>query len=251
MRGDGPAGTPSPAVPIVPGRLAATELLDRDGHDPNELAANLADIRRVNRLGGGTRVVLRHLRELVEPIPWERPVDVLDLGCGSGDIPLAVAAWLRRRNREARVIAADASAEVLAIARHQVGERPEIALARFDARNVALPDRAVDVVLCSLTLHHLDPEDAVRLLREMRRLARVGFIVNDVERSAAGFAVAWAASRLGTRNRLTRHDMPLSVRRAYTVDEVRELLAEAGIAEATVARHPLFRLTVVWKRPAD
>ena len=83
------------------------------------------------------------------------------------------------------------------------------------------------------------------VLREMDRLSRAGFILNDIRRCAAGYVAAWTASRLATRNRLTRHDMPLSVRRAYTPDELRALLRMAGIADATVTTHPLFRMAAV------
>ncbi len=240
---------PTRGLSLLGPRLRAAELLDGVGHDPVELAENLDDIRKVNQLGGGTRVVLRHLPGLLEGLPWDRPVEILDLGTGSADIPVAIADWLRPRNRAARIVASDFSDEVLAAARRRIGRRHEIATARYDALAVPLLDRAVDVVLSSLTMHHFEPEEAVRLLREMHRLGRAGFILNDIARSAPGYAAAWVSSRLGTRNRLTRHDMPLSVRRAYSPAELRALLDAAGVEGARVERHPLFRIAAVWKRP--
>jgi ubiquinone/menaquinone biosynthesis C-methylase UbiE len=114
---------------------------------------------------------------------------------------------------------------------------------------VPLSDRSCDIVLCSLSLHHFAPPDAIRVLREMDRLSRVGFIVNDIRRCLAGYAAAWGASRLATRNQLTRHDMPLSVRRAYTPQELRELLRAAGLPDAHVTTHPLFRMAAVRRQP--
>ena len=118
-------------------------------------------------------------------------------------------------------------------------------LAPYDARAVPLPDASVDVVLCSLALHLFPPGEAVAVLREMDRLACHGFVLNDIRRGTIGYVVAWVASRLGTRNRLTRHDMPLSVLRAYTPGELRTLLDRAGIPDAVIARHPLFRMAAV------
>lgn len=230
--------------PLGP-RREGEELLDGAGHDPAELAANLRDIRRVNRLGGGTATVLRHLPALLATVPRERPARVLDLATGSGDIPLAAVRWARSVGRPLEVTASDLSAEILAAARQTLGHLPEVRFARYDARAVPLPDGAVDVVLCSLALHHLPPAEATAVLREMLRLGAVGFILNDVERSRAGWVAAWAASRVGTRNRLTRHDMPFSVRRAYTAEEIAALLAAAGAAGARIHRHPLFRLAAV------
>jgi ubiquinone/menaquinone biosynthesis C-methylase UbiE len=227
---------------------AAEELLDRAEHDPIELAANLRDIRTVNRLAGGTTTVLRHLPGLVCRVPRGHPVTLLDLATGSGDIPLAIHAWAARNGRPVQMTLSDRSPQVLDEARHALNGFPAVSFVICDARAVPMPDRAFDVVLCSLALHHFDPPDAMRVLHEMHRLSRTGFIVNDIRRCVTGYAAAWLTSRLATRNQLTRHDMPLSVQRAYTPDELRGLLLEAGIPGAVVTTHPLFRMSAVYRQ---
>jgi len=82
-------------------------------------------------------------------------------------------------------------------------------------------------------------------------LARHGFVLNDLARSWHGYAGAWLSSRLATRNRMTRHDAPLSVLRAYTPAELRNLLVRAGIHGAVVRRRPLFRMTAVKQHPCE
>lgn len=229
----------------APGRSDGTELLDEPGHDPSELAANLRDIRRVNHLLGGTATTLRHLPRLLESIPGDEPVSILDLATGSGDIPLAVANWAAVLQRNVTILASDYVDEILTLAGEQIGDHPHITLVQFDARAVPLPDNSFDIVLCSLALHHFTPDDAVLVLREMDRLARVGFIVNDLRRSRLGWFAAWLATRLTTRNRLTRNDAPLSVRRAYTPDELANLLDQAGVTDASISRHLWFRMAAV------
>ena len=80
-----------------------------------------------------------------------------------------------------------------------------------------------------MVLHHLEPDDAIRFLREMGRVARLGVIVNDLARSRWAWLGAWLLGHALTGNRLSRHDGPLSVRRAYTPREMRALMAEAGL----------------------
>ena len=98
-----------------------------------------------------------------------------------------------------------------------------------DGRSLPYPDRSFDIAHASLVLHHLAPDDAVALLREMARVARLGIVVNDLDRSRLGLLGAWLVGHLATRNRYTRHDAPLSVRRAYRADEMTALLVEAGL----------------------
>jgi len=81
------------------------------------------------------------------------------------------------------------------------------------------------------------------LLRELRRVARTTPIVCDLARSRAAYAGTWLVTRL-SRNRLTRHDAPLSVRRAYTPDEALALARDAGWRGARVRREPFFRMTL-------
>ena len=229
-------------------RSEAEELLDRDGHDPAELTANLQDILTVNRLAGGVATVLRHLPGLLSQSPRGRPVEILDLATGCGDIPLSLAAWADRQQRPLHLTVTDRSPEILAEARRTLAGVPGVTFTVCDARAVPMPERSFDVVLCSLSLHHFAPGEAIQVLREMDRLARTGFILNDIRRCLAGFVAAWAASRVATRNRLTRHDMPLSVLRAYTPDELRALLRQAGIHGASVTTHPLFRMAAVHRQ---
>jgi len=75
------------------------------------------------------------------------------------------------------------------------------------------------------------------VLREMARVARIGVIVDDLLRSRLGYLGARLMRTLLTANRLTRHDGPLSVRRAYRPSELAELLRRAGI-------RPLCQLTI-------
>jgi ubiquinone/menaquinone biosynthesis C-methylase UbiE len=227
-------------------RSDEAELLDEEEHDPAELAANLRDIRRVNQLFGGTSTVLRHLPGLLATISAnEHPVTLLDLATGSGDIPLAIARWAKQRDLAVTIVASDSSNEILALAHEQIFGHPEITLARYDARAVSLPDKQFDIVLCSLALHHFSPDDAVQVLREMDRLARTGFILNDLRRGRLAYAAARVAALLTTRNRLTRNDAPLSVRRAYTPAELDSLLRQAGIEDVTISTHRWFRMAAV------
>lgn len=232
-------------------RSEQDELLDGTVYTPAELKDNFRDIRRVNQLLGGTSTILRHLPSLLRHIPDTRPAAILDLASGCADIPIAISQWAKRRGQPVAIVASDVSDAILALAEAAIGADPDIDLARYDARAISLPDRHVDIVLCSLALHHFPPDEAVQVLREMARLSRTGFILNDLRRSRPGYAAAWAAARLTTRNRLTRNDAPLSVRRAYTPHELDGMLRRAGITDATISTHPWFRMAAAWRRAED
>ncbi|MDQ2655469.1 MAG: methyltransferase domain-containing protein [Chloroflexota bacterium] len=227
----------------IPHRIEGDELLDDAGHDLAELADSLRDVRRVNQLFGGLRTVRTQLPRLLAATSPERPVTILDLATGSADIPINAVRWARQQGREVEITASDYSADILAIAARRVAGYPNIHVLQCDAREVPFADASFDIVLCSLALHHFAPPDAVRVLAEMDRVSRVGFIVNDLARSRPGYIGAWLVGRLATRNRITRHDAPLSALRAYTPGELRALLDRAGVADVEVRSSPWFRMS--------
>ena len=230
--------------------------MDAPGHDPAVLADNLGDLRRVNRWVGGVRLTLRALDRLTAELRPGASLTLVDLATGGADIPRAVLGWARRRGLRACVLATDISPEILALAAaarpgkdgapdpsvgwhgskgvsgppgeaRARGSRLDFAVA--DARCLPFPNGGVDIVMCSLALHHQAPEDAVAMLGEMRRVARRGVVVNDIVRCWRGYWGARLLSRTLSTNPLTRHDGPLSVRRAYTRPEMTALASRAGL----------------------
>jgi hypothetical protein len=212
----------------LPRAAGALELLDRPAPFA-DLGECLDDVARLNRLFGGRLVTLAHVRRLLRRVPAHRTATVLDLGTGGADVPRALVAWARRAGRRIRVFALDRDEATLRIARREARGYPEIVLLRADVLALPLRPRSVDVVISALTLHHLEPAAARACLVAMDRAARLGFVVNDLFRSRAAYALVWLATRLLARNHMSRHDGPLSVLRAYTPREVRGLCAGAGL----------------------
>ena len=223
-------------------RLAdAPELLDGPLDDPAVVAGNLRDLRRINRLLGGVTLSEWGVRRLLDGDGSLAPASILDVGTGGADIPLALLANARRAGRELRIDATDSRAEILDAAR---AARPGIdrvaGLSLLLVDDDALPhsDGSFDIAHASLVVHHLEPHQAVGFLRELGRVARRGVVVNDVDRGRLAWLGAWLVGHLLTTNRFTRHDAPLSVRRAYTLDEMRDLLRQAGLRPIDARRGP-------------
>ncbi|MBW3592652.1 MAG: methyltransferase domain-containing protein [Actinobacteria bacterium] len=191
------------------------------------MAGSLHDLARINRLLLGTRLTLGGVGALLADVPRGARVSLLDAGCGGGDMAASLARWARGRGLVPRVVALDANREIASIAERRFGREIEVRVG--DMLALDLPDASVDVATCSLVIHHFEPSDAVQALRELRRVARRGVVVNDLVRTRVGFLGAHGLARFATQNPITRHDAVVSVRRAYTRSELVELLREAGL----------------------
>jgi 2-polyprenyl-3-methyl-5-hydroxy-6-metoxy-1,4-benzoquinol methylase len=223
------------------------EVMDQPGLSADRHAAALRALARINWLSRSAGLVWPPLLALARRLA-PRPVRVLDVATGGGDIPVRL--W--RRARRAGVALAVEGCDVSATAVSFAAERAAAAGAnvRFylhDALRGPLPD-SYDAVTCSLFLHHLSDEEAVGLLRRMAAAAPL-VVVNDLVRGVAGFVLAWLGARLLTRSDVVHTDGPLSVRAAYTVAEARALAEQAGLAGARVARRWPCRFLLTWERP--
>jgi ubiquinone/menaquinone biosynthesis C-methylase UbiE len=236
----------------------------------HELETTLRDIRRANIFGLGTWVVKHHLSRLLEAEGeddgrWmmapgrdpHGPLRILDVATGSADIPQALCKWGAKRGISVEIVATDISDAILRVARERIYRMwskegagagdPPVSFLACDATSLPFSASAFDVVTCSLALHHLDVRQARQALQEMSRVARRGFIVNDIYRSQGAWYMATVLANLTSTNRLTRHDGPASVLRAYTPAELRRLSESAGVRVAIYV-HPFWRMAAVGRR---
>lgn len=211
-------------------RATDRELIDDPVESLDELAENFRDIEASNRWLGGLNAVRM-------AVPADART-VLDVGAGSADIPRALA-----RNG-LHITCLDSNADVIEIARQRSIGCAGLDFRCGDGTRLPFPDKSFDVVMCNLALHHFDPAEAVVLLREMRRVAGLRTVVTDLRRSRTAWIGAWCFSRLVSRNRLTRHDAPLSALRAYTPGEALDLAARAGWPRPRVRIAPFFRMAL-------
>ena len=220
-------------------------MMDRPDAEPSRVRESLRDLAGVNRYLGGRAALLPGLRRALAGrsaagAGWS----LLDVGTGAADVPAWAAAWARSRGYDVTVVGLDRGRAAIAVARETVSGDGTVALVRGDALALPFRDRAFDVAMSSTTLHHFSGEAAVRLLRELHRVARRGVVIGDLRRSIPGYIGArLLAATVWRGHRYARHDGPLSVRRAYTVPEVRGLLRAAGL-DGRVQRRAFFRLSV-------
>ena len=213
----------------------ALEHLDRPVA-PAERDASLADIDRLNAWFGGYALTLRALDRVSARVPPSGRLLVVDVGGGRGDFARRLVEHARRRGRRVHVVVVDRDPDLLAAAGRRAASA--VSLVRADATALPFRERGADVVTMSLTLHHMEPDAAVTSLAEMCAVARTAVIVNDLLRTRLSLALVWLATRLLACHPISRHDGPLSVRRAYSPDEMRGMADKAGAPVRRIERYP-------------
>jgi SAM-dependent methyltransferase len=225
-------------------RSAELEMMDLPGQPRELLAGNLGDLRFINRYIGCHRAVINGLARVVGKDDLNR-FTLLDVGAGSGDVAAAIIRWARRRGVAARISALEREPITVEQAVEQARGVPEIALVQGDGAAPPFRRQAFDFVLASQLLHHFTDERIVELLQLWAGLARRAIIVADLVRHPLAYYGVRLLTRALTRNRMTRIDAPLSVRRACTLAEWRELIHRADVGSFEVEPALPFRMIAV------
>ena len=224
------------------------ELLDTDSGTPQEIADSLLDLQGINLRFGG----ISTMHSMVERVSRKTRVNtftLLEVAAGAGYVPEATRQRLEAEGIHLQLTLLDrAQSHLPPKNSHEtvLGKtlRP---LVVGDALALPFQDASFDLVDCSLFAHHLLPEDLVKFVNEGLRVCRIAVLINDIVRSRLHLSLVYAAAPL-FRSRITRHDAPASVRRAYTRKEMSLLLAKTRATSIEVKRHYLFRMGVIaWK----
>ncbi len=218
-------------------RVVVPELLDGDTGTPREVAGSLADLRMFNRHFGGGNVTGKLLLE-VATRRHLTTISFLDVAGASGDVATLSGEFLARHGIILRPVLLDRASS------HLNGGHPAVC---GDALALPFADNSFDAVGCSLFLHHLEPQQVIAFTHEALRVSRHAFLINDLVRHPVHLAVA-EAGRAIYRSRLTRHDAPASVRRAYTVKEMKDFVAQTRAESFEINTHYFFRMGgIAWK----
>ena len=217
---------------------------------PRVVGRTLAFLEMTNRWFGGTGIVLRALQRWSAGWPAGRGVRVLDVGTGGADIPCALLAWARAQDVDMEVTGIDLAPDVVAAARERTRGVEGLSIEQASLADVAASERRFDYVTASLFLHHVPPGRVGDALGGLDRLATRGVIVSDLRRSWLALAGVGLLSYVAG-NAVVRHDGPLSVRRAFTVDELGDMASGLGLRYLQARSEGPFRVSLSGEKQGD
>jgi SAM-dependent methyltransferase len=229
---------------LIPARRRGFEHLD-DPALPAAIAERLLrDVALANALFGGARAVLAEVRTVFEEARTAgvRELSLLDVGTGLADIPVAIAALGAEFGIRVTSIGLEHSVGMAQVARKRVATA-----VAADGRALPFGNDTVDIITCSLVLHHFEGDAALALLRECARVSRRSVIISDLRRSWAAIALLWLVSFPLRFHPFSRHDGVASIRRGFTPAELDATVRLAGARAPRTRTRLGWRVTAAWE----
>ena len=221
--------------PDLTTRSLELERLDTGDYTEAEYALWQREMYYINRFLGDTRCLKLEIRDALRESKTGS-ISILDVGAGSGELLESAREMFTNTSLLVGVDINRSSVQTVA-------SRADMDAVQADALTLPFADSSFDIVVCSLFLHHLNDDAAVKLLGEMQRVARLRFVVIDLHRHALAYFLYRTFGRL-VLQKFSLDDGSLSIRRSFRPDELLALAVRAGVRNAEVRRRAAFRLVL-------
>jgi 2-polyprenyl-3-methyl-5-hydroxy-6-metoxy-1,4-benzoquinol methylase len=230
-------------------RTVTPEIMDRPDVDPADHLDALEALRRINNASNAADSIFRPIEAMARRENLKN-LSILDIACGGGDVPIAVATQLKSAGIDVDLTLLDRSPTALHGAA-DAAHRAQIPCHTIQADiSQPWPDITADVVTCSLFLHHLlEPAHVVDFLSKARAIAKKQIVISDLRRSRLGYLIAFFGGRILSRSKIVHHDGPVSVRAAWTINEMTTFARNAKLTNAKIQPSFPWRMLLTWEIP--
>ena len=231
-------------MPDFSDRATAHEIMDDLGVSGVDLDQALHELDGINFLLGGNYVTLQGLALLTERYKKGR-LHIADVGCGSGDMLRRIRRLMERRQIDAVLTGFDANPNVV---NYAMAHTPASCRIQYEALNIFSDDfksRKFDVVTATLFFHHFSDDQLILFFKALRNHVSMGLVINDIHRHWFAYYAIKMLTKIFSKSPMVIHDGPVSVLRAFTRAELKQILMKAGFDRFTIKWRWAFRWQVV------
>jgi 2-polyprenyl-3-methyl-5-hydroxy-6-metoxy-1,4-benzoquinol methylase len=228
-------------------RSDAREYIDDAHIDANVLRQTYQEMKSLNICTLGYWPTMSALEYLLARCGRDRTIKILDIGCGDGEILRRIDDYGRRKNFSFELTGIDLSSEAIAAS---VELTPSgITFIHGDILSYG-ENKTYDIIINSLTTHHMTNQEIVKLMQWMTVHARIGWSISDLNRRAIAYYFIKYFASIGGYNYVICHDAPLSVTRSFRRQDWVNLLAQAefNLDSVKISWYPNFRYGIRYEK---
>jgi hypothetical protein len=229
-------------------RSTALEPIEHLDLPTEDLFRALSFVEMVSHWTGGNELVINFLDDCVSRMQSPVSLSLLEVGCLRGELAHAIVDWARLKKIDIRILAIDDNPRFIDMARERSLGYKEIT---FDVRSlhdpVFLQAQQFDYTISVHLLHRERTPEATFLLKKMNFLSKRGLMACDWVRDLRAYLWMAAFSSF-VRNESIRSGARLSIRKGYTLNEVRRMAKEAGVDYLPLTVNFGYRFTLAGER---
>jgi 2-polyprenyl-3-methyl-5-hydroxy-6-metoxy-1,4-benzoquinol methylase len=222
-------------------RTNQSEIMDDFLMEGDVLKDALDKIAKINQLLGGNKLTLEGLKSLLKNIPSKQKITIVDVGCGNGDMLRTIADYAENNELDVVLIGIDANQFTIDYAKKLSAHYPNISYRCEDIFEKSFEKVHYDIVLCTLTLHHFNNEEIIKLLNLFKANAKHGIVINDLQRSTISYRLFQGLCFIFRLNEMSRKDGLVSILRGFKKQELQQFSKELQFKKYSIEWKWAFR----------
>lgn len=229
-------------------RSSQQEIMDDLDFHGDEMKNLLKDLKTVNKWLGGNNITIDGIQKLLKGHPKSKPIVLLDIGCGDGELLRICSDFGRRNNFNFVCIGLDFNENILKEGEKKSRQYPNVSFQKVD---VFLDKKLIpncDIALCTLFLHHFSNEEIEILLNVFLNKSNIGVVVNDLHRSKWAFNLFKIASKLFLKTKTANHDGLVSIARGFKRQELENISKKIHNQKSTIHWRWAYRYQWILKK---
>ncbi len=229
-------------------RSQEPELMDDTTLSGPGLAQNLTEISATNRWFGARTVLITALNLIYKKYKndFKNKISIADLGCGAGDLFIAMDRWAIKKKLAIEFIGIDVNSFMLDHAKNQVKILSPVQYIEGNILEKSfIQSLSVDISCLNSITHHFTDKEFIKLLQELYTQTRKAIIINDLRRNSLAYYGIKVIAKIFNFCYLTQHDAPLSVLRSFRKNELIDVLTKAGLKSFQIRRAWAFRWQII------
>lgn len=194
-------------------RSTVEEHMDNPNLDRESFRTAYLDINRCNSLLGGMSITIKAIKSLMKKHP-QKSYTIFDMGCGDGFMLRKIAKTFENEAIGLSLVGIDLREDILSIARSASVDYGSIEYRKANILELHKVEKC-DILLCTLTMHHFEEKNILRFIQKFSELAKLGTIVNDLQRSKLAYHLFELFSFFFLRTTIAKEDGLISISKGF------------------------------------
>ena len=228
-------------------RSTTPELMDDPSLPEADLHLALKDLATVNKYLGGNHITITALEDLISAHPEKKKWKVVDVGCGDGEVLRHIAKHFKNSAVDISFYGVDINDKSIDSAREKSKDFDNLTFSRQNILTIDETTFECDVIICTLTMHHFSDEQLLVFMEKFKKLASIGIIVNDLQRSKIAYRLFQLFSGIFMKSKIAKYDGRVSIARSFRRKELETYSKQLALDDYSIQWKWAFRYLWVIK----
>ena len=228
-------------------RSTTPELMDDPSLPEVDLHLALKDLATVNKYLGGNHITITALEDLISAHPEKKKWNVVDVGCGDGEVLRHIAKHFKNSAVDISFYGVDINDKSIDSAREKSKDFDNLSFSRQNILTIDDTTFECDVIICTLTMHHFSDEQLLVFMEKFKKLASIGIIVNDLQRSKIAYRLFQLFSGIFMKSKIAKYDGRVSIARSFRRKELETYSKQLALDDYSIQWKWAFRYLWVIK----